>query len=108
MQDHTFFKCLSEPVRIRLLVLLYHFESLCVCELVDGLELPQSVVSRHLAYLRKNLLLKTSRSSQWVFYALNTEHHRYHILQVYLQQLIDEGDVESDIQSMNQVNRVCT
>ncbi len=107
MQDHQFFKCLSEPIRIRLLVLLYHFESLCVCELVDALELPQSVVSRHLAYLRKNLLLTTSRSSQWVFYALNTEHHRYGILKAYLQQLIDDGELISDIHSMNQVNRVC-
>ena len=65
-----FFKCLSEPVRLRILHLLLVKGELCVCDLVSGLDLSQSVVSRHLAYMRNNNLLSTRREGVWVYYQL--------------------------------------
>ena len=70
IQDYgQFFKVLSEPVRLRLLNLLLDQGALCVCDLVSGLGLPQSVVSRHLAYLRKYKLLDTRKEGQWVYFS---------------------------------------
>ncbi|MBU4034431.1 MAG: metalloregulator ArsR/SmtB family transcription factor, partial [Proteobacteria bacterium] len=46
-----FFKALSEEPRLRILALLLSGE-LCVCDLMAVLQLPQSTISRHLAYLR--------------------------------------------------------
>ena len=46
-----FFKALSDETRLRILALLVCGE-LCVCDLMAVLDLPQSTVSRHLAYLR--------------------------------------------------------
>lgn len=66
-----FFKCLSEPVRLRILHLLLVRGELCVCDLVRGLDLSQSVVSRHLAYMRKNGLLSTRREGVWIYYQLS-------------------------------------
>ncbi|HEB99972.1 MAG TPA: metalloregulator ArsR/SmtB family transcription factor [Thiotrichales bacterium] len=62
------FKTLSEPVRLRVLHLLLERGELCVCDLVDTLELSQSVVSRHLAYLRNNGLVATRREGVWIHY----------------------------------------
>jgi len=64
------FKTLSEPVRLRIVYLLLEAGELCVCNLVETLELSQSVVSRHLAYLRNNGLVVTRREGVWVYYRL--------------------------------------
>jgi len=64
----SLFKCLSEPVRLRILFLLLDKGELCVCDIVDTLALSQSVVSRHLAYLRNNGLLSTRREGVWIYY----------------------------------------
>lgn len=62
------FKSLSEPVRLRILYLLLERGELCVCDIVSSLEQSQSVVSRHLAYLRNSGLVKTRRDGVWVYY----------------------------------------
>lgn len=64
------FKSLSEPVRLRILYLLLERGELCVCDIVDSLGLSQSVVSRHLAYLRSGRLVETRREGVWVYYQL--------------------------------------
>jgi len=64
------FKTLSEPVRLRITYLLLEQGELCVCDLVETLELSQSVVSRHLAYLRNNGLVSTRREGVWVYYCI--------------------------------------
>ena len=62
------FKALSEPVRLRIVHLLLDKGELCVCDIVDTLELSQSVISRHLAYLRNSGLLDTRREGVWIYY----------------------------------------
>lgn len=64
------FKTLSEPVRLRITYLLLQAGELCVCDLVETLGLSQSVVSRHLAYLRNNGLVTTRREGVWVHYRI--------------------------------------
>src|ERR1700731_4187413 len=63
------FKAFADPVRLRLLNLLAEGE-VCVCHLHEALELPQSTVSRHLAYLRKRGLVAGRREGLWVHYRL--------------------------------------
>ncbi len=64
------FKCLSEPIRLRILNLLLTHGELCVCNIVDTLEISQGVVSRHLAYLRNNDILKSRREGTWIYYQI--------------------------------------
>lgn len=63
------FKALSDETRLRLLALLLGGER-CVCDLMAVLGLPQSTVSRHLAYLRNAGLLSDRRQGVWIFYCL--------------------------------------
>lgn len=62
-------KALSDPTRLRLLCLLEHGE-LCVCDLMEALELPQSKVSRHMSYLKKSGWVLSRRSRKWIYYSL--------------------------------------
>lgn len=71
MSDYAnVFKALSEPVRLRILCLLLEKGELCVCDIVEALSVSQSVVSRHLAYLRNSGLVSTRRDGVWVYYQL--------------------------------------
>jgi ArsR family transcriptional regulator len=63
------FKGFADPTRIRILNLLAAGE-LCVCDIVALLELPQSSVSRHLAYLLRSELVEVSRGWKFAHYRL--------------------------------------
>jgi ArsR family transcriptional regulator len=62
-------KAFADPVRLRLLNLLAVRE-VCVCHMHEALVLPQSTVSRHLAYLRKSGLVIGRKEGLWVHYRL--------------------------------------
>jgi ArsR family transcriptional regulator len=62
---------LSEPIRLRCLVLIAGEGELCVCELVAALDLPQPKASRHLAIMRDSGMLRDRRDAQWVLYSIN-------------------------------------
>jgi ArsR family transcriptional regulator len=62
---------LADPTRLRCVVLLQQEGELCVCELVQALDLPQPKVSRHLALLREAGVVEDRRAGQWVHYRLH-------------------------------------
>ncbi len=64
------FKALSDETRIRLLKLLQQRE-LCVCELMQVLDMTQPRVSRNLGILKDAGLVKSRREGLWVHYSLN-------------------------------------
>jgi ArsR family transcriptional regulator, arsenate/arsenite/antimonite-responsive transcriptional repressor len=64
------FKSLGDDTRLRLLALLLEEEELCVCYLVDVLQLPQSTVSRHLSLLKRAGWLKDRRVGVWIYYSI--------------------------------------
>ncbi|MBA4495073.1 ArsR/SmtB family transcription factor [Paenactinomyces guangxiensis] len=63
-------KALSDKTRLRILALL-KVEDLCVCELVEILQISQPAVSQHMRKLKNAKLVKERRSGQWVFYSLD-------------------------------------
>jgi ArsR family transcriptional regulator len=66
------FKALGDETRIRLLKLLEQRE-LCVCELMQALNMTQSRVSRNLGILKNAGLVKDRRDGLWVHYSFNEE-----------------------------------
>jgi ArsR family transcriptional regulator len=74
---HGMFRGFADPVRIRVLNLLAAGE-LCVCDLTEILRLPQSSVSRHLAYLRRVRLVETTREGKFAHYRLSEPRNKVH------------------------------
>ncbi len=64
------FKSLSEETRLRILLLLREHGELCICDLMAALELPQSTISRHVAYLKNAGWLQDRRGGVWMYYSL--------------------------------------
>ena len=67
------FRALGDDTRLRIFALLTKAE-LCVCEIEDILGLSQSLVSNHLAVLRRAGLVERRRDSEdarWIFYRAN-------------------------------------
>ncbi|HET6421378.1 MAG TPA: metalloregulator ArsR/SmtB family transcription factor [Geobacteraceae bacterium] len=63
------FKALSDETRLRILCLLLDGE-LCVCDIMAVLQLPQSTVSRHLAYLKNTGWVNDRRCGVWMYYSI--------------------------------------
>jgi len=70
----TLLRALGDETRVRIFTLLTKAE-LCVCEIEDMLDLSQSLVSNHLAVLRRVGLVESRRDAEdarWVFYRANS------------------------------------
>ncbi len=63
------YQCFCDRTRLRILHLLAQ-SPLCVCHFQDILGEPQVKVSKHLAYLRRRGMVETTRSGNWIIYAL--------------------------------------
>jgi ArsR family transcriptional regulator len=74
--DHMF-RAFADPIRLRILHLVLDSE-LCVCDLVEALELPQPTVSRHLAYLRRAGLVVARTEGSWNYYRLAAARGVFH------------------------------
>lgn len=70
MDTISFLKCLADSTRLRMLLLIQAESELCVCELVQALELSQPKISRHLALMKSTGLLLDRRQGQWIHYRL--------------------------------------
>jgi ArsR family transcriptional regulator len=71
------FKGFADPTRIRILNLLAAGE-LCVCDIVEILQVPQSTISRHLGYLLRSELVGVSRDWKFAHYRLAEPSHPVH------------------------------
>lgn len=75
------FHALSDPLRINIIELLREQE-LCVCELCDRLQMPQSKLSFHLKTLKDAGIVQARQESRWIYYSLNCQ--QIGLLQQYL------------------------
>jgi len=65
-----FLKVLADEARLEILWLLFNHEELCVCDLMEALEMTQSKTSRHLATLRHAGLVVDRKEAAWSYYSL--------------------------------------
>lgn len=68
----TFYKSLTDDIRLKTLMLTHYHGELCVCELMQALaQDSQPKVSRNLAVLKKANIISDRRHGQWIFYRIN-------------------------------------
>lgn len=65
------FKALSDETRLRILKILQERDELCVCEIMQALNISQSRASRNLGFLKDTGLVKDRRDGVWVYYSIN-------------------------------------
>jgi len=73
IDSKSLFQLLSDPTRLRCLLLMQAEGELCVCELTHALDLSQPKISRHLAALRDAGVVSSRRQGQWIYYQLHAD-----------------------------------
>lgn len=70
-------KALSDETRLRIINLLYEKE-LCVCDIMETLQITQTKASRHLSYLKNAGLVTDRKHAQWVYYSIiNDDNNKF-------------------------------
>lgn len=67
-------KSLSDETRLRIINLLY-IRELCVCDIMEALQITQTKASRHLSYLKNCGLVEDRKHAQWVYYSLKKDNN---------------------------------
>ncbi len=62
-------RALSDEGRVRIVAALT-WQELCVCELIELLQLAPSTVSKHLSLLKQARIIEGRRSGRWTYYRL--------------------------------------
>lgn len=96
---------LSDETRMRIFLLLIN-GSLCVCELVNILDMKQARISRIMKKLTDAGLAESKRYGKWIFYSVNTEALKFGIVKG----LLDDIKISiSDLKKLKQCkkDRIC-
>lgn len=69
------FKALSDPTRVRLLSLIAENPDgeVCLCELIEPVELSQPTVSHHMKLLVDAGLVTRDQRGRWAYYAIDSQ-----------------------------------
>ncbi len=70
------FKLLGDPTRTRLLYALLEAGELCVCDLAEAVQVPESSVSHALRLLRTAGVVRNRRDGRMIYYSLADRHVR--------------------------------
>jgi ArsR family transcriptional regulator len=74
------FKALSDETKLRILKILQERNEICVCEIMQALNISQSRASRNLGILKNAGFITDRREGLWVYYSINKEKiNEYHI-----------------------------
>lgn len=68
---------MGEDTRVRMIQMLLE-EEMCICELIEKLNLSQSAVSHHVKILKQADLVNDRRNGKWTFYSINKQGFEEH------------------------------
>ena len=100
-------KALSDENRVRILLALSEKGELCVCHLIDLLELAPSTVSKHLFLLKNARLIIGRKDGRWMHYRLNNKPEAPPLvaeaLEWVVQSIFDDPVIEADRARVEQI-----
>lgn len=96
-QTLAIFKALSDRSRLRIVASLMEFDELCVCQILELLQVSGATASRHLSQLIHAGLLTSRKEGRWVYYRLNSTAAGHLPLLNWLHQTLGESvDLQND------------
>ena len=99
-----FFKALADRTRLRIINLIGNDE-LCVCFLVEVLNINQPKISRHLAYLRRAKVVVPRRDGKWMHYRIvePPDSHAASIFREVRTSIADDQEMQRDRSRLSQI-----
>jgi ArsR family transcriptional regulator, arsenate/arsenite/antimonite-responsive transcriptional repressor len=106
----SYIKAIADKTRLKIAFLLT-FGELCICDLQSILQLPQTTISRHMAYMKKHKWVSDEKRGRWIYYKLNPAENPFHaaLLKSVAQILRDEPAFHSLVIEMQdyKINKKC-
>lgn len=93
-------KSLSDETRLRIINLLYEKE-LCVCDIMETLQISQAKASRHLIYLKNAGLVKDRKYAQWAYYSMSMDDRMKFIDSLVYDNLRNLYQYKNDLETLN-------
>lgn len=98
----SLFKSLSDETRVRILHLLQK-QDLCVCEMVEILDLDQPKISKHIAKIKQTDLITSSKNQQFVYYSINKESNLYPLLNEIFKSFASQDTLNQDADKLSKI-----
>ena len=101
-------KALAEENRLRILLAL-DGQELCVCQLIELLELAPSTVSKHMSVLRQARLVNGRKEGRWMYYRLAGENAPVTVTQALNWvkiSLAEDGRIFEDAERLKQILKI--
>ena len=101
-------KALSDFNRVRMLCALRHGE-LCVCQLIELVQLAPSTVSKHLSILYQADLVESVKRGRWVYYSLPDKTGNamsQKMLAVAFEGLEDDPVIAADDEKLEEISKI--
>ncbi|MFV2071721.1 MAG: ArsR/SmtB family transcription factor [Thermoanaerobaculales bacterium] len=95
-------RALGHPARLRVIAMLDSGE-LCVCQIIEVLELAPSTVSAHLKELKQAGLTVERKYGRWVHVGLTTDGGARSVIEALLASLVDDPQLVADAQLVNEL-----
>jgi len=100
-------KAMSDENRLRALAMLQNGE-LCVCRIIEMLQLAPSTVSKHMSILKQAGLVATRRTGKWTYYRPADETDgpaEAEIIAWLMRQLKDEPKIIADFARLKEIQQ---
>lgn len=106
MEPDCLFSILSDPTRLRALMLIHAEGELCVCEIIFALDEPQPKISRHLALMRKAGIVEARREGTWMHYQISPDLPDWsnEMIRHVFEQVIGLSPYKDDIKQLKQMS----
>ena len=102
-------KALSDEVRLRILKILQERDELCVCEIMQALDISQTRTSRNLGILKDAGFVTDRREGVWIYYSISdrkiNEYH-YQLIKLLSKWLNEEEVVQKDKKRLKRVMKL--
>ena len=101
-------KALADENRVRILLALKDRE-LCVCQIVEMLQLAPSTVSKHLAILKQARLLECKKNGRWIGYKLADENSSLEAREAIAwvtRLLADDPEIKEDVRRIKEILKI--
>lgn len=96
-------KCLGDETRLRIInLLLSSKKALCVCELVDALEIPVYTISKHIKELKNASIVEETKEGKFVMYSLVSDENIFFSSLLALVQSIEHQVFIEDLKKMKE------
>jgi ArsR family transcriptional regulator, arsenate/arsenite/antimonite-responsive transcriptional repressor len=98
-------KALGDENRLRIFMMLRHGE-LCVCQIIEMLELAPSTVSKHLSILKQARLIESRKNGRWIYYRLADNDSSLALRNYLEKQLHQDSRINSDDKALKQLRKL--